>query len=326
MRPVNLKKASFALLSIMLLLSGGMMLYRDLIPDQTLHYQSRALPPLSPDQYHSGFTVEKIDDYAVSRGNAAPFHLNVARYQDDTGTFRQAIVFPPASENAGTLLNIDTLRSQVWNQAARSIREHVGQNAVFLSWWDNSQRLHFMAGRNVWVDAPIAAAYKKNDEKKLWREIGGGFAPDTNRLTRLAKWLMTDAGKGLEQIRKTLPPEKTAYFLTSMDDLARIQELSLLADRPLQLQSRVFRSTDNFHTLITAVKSWAKEGGTGSYLVQPFPGVGVRAWRIMEKKDEDLLFIRLLPFTHSLENPLDGVTMVFRSDWSGYISIFQLER
>lgn len=326
MRPVSLKKVSLALLSIMLLLSGGMMLYQDFLPDQTLHYQSRALPLPSSERYHSVFSIEKIDDYAVRRGNASPFHLKVARYRDDTGTFRHAIVFPTDSENSGALLNIDILRNQVWNQAAQSVREHTAQNAVFFSWWDNSQRLHLMAGRNGWADAPIAEAYEKNDEKKLWREIGGGFAPDSSKLKRLATWLMTDAEKSLEQIREILPPKKTAYLLTSMDDLARIQELSLLTDRPLQLQSRVFHSTDNVHTLIAAVKSWAKEGGTGSYLVQPFPGVGVRAWRIMDKKDEDLLFIRLLPFTHSLENPLDGVTMVFRSDWGGYISIFQLGR
>lgn len=325
MKLFSLKTALKALFSIILLLSGGMVLYNAFTPNHSLNYQSRILDVQSPDKFSTSFTIESLADYAIRRGNAAPFHLKVARYQDESGAFHQAIVFPPDSKEDGPILKTETLRSQVWNDAAQSIREHVGQNSVFFSWWDNTQRLHLMTGQDGWVDAPIAEAYKKNDEKDLWREIGGGFDPDSRKLTQLAEWLMMDADDGLKQIKKVLTPGQTAYFLTSMDDLSRLQELTVLADRPLQLQSRVFRSTDNFHNLITMVKSWAKDGGTGSYLVQPIPGVGVRAWRITDKKDENLLFIRLLPFTHSLENPLENATMVFRSDWSGYLSIFQLE-
>lgn len=324
MRTANLKTASMALLSIVLLLSGSMMLYRTYNPDQSLTFQSHHLDVQTLGNFPAYFPIKTLVGYSIRRGNAPPFHLKVARYRDEAGNFRQAIVFSPNSQRE-FLLDAESLRSEVWNEAAQSIREHVDDNALFFSWWDNTQRLHLMAGQDGWAGTPLKEAYTTKDAIHLWSEIGGRFDPDSNKLMHLAKWLMMDANQGLEQVKKVLLPDQTAYFLTSMDDLARLQELSLLAGRPINLRSRVFRSTDNFHNLIIKVKSWAKENGTGSYLVQPVPGVGVRAWSINDKKDENRLFIRLLPFTHSLENPLEDATLVFRSERSGYISIFKLE-
>lgn len=325
MKPFNLKTFSLALLSIILLLSGGMMLYKDFVPDNSLNYHSRSLDATSIDKLTTSYTVDSLINYAISRGNADPFHLTVARYQDETGNYRQAIVFPSNSGYDGPVLKTDDLRNRAWNHAAQSIREHVGQNAIFFTWWDNAQRLHLMTSRNGWAFAPIAEAYPQIDEKDLWREIGGDFDPDSKRLLQLAEWLMMDATKGLNQVKKVLSPEQSAYFLISLDDLARLQELSVLVDRPIPLESRVFRSTDNVHSLIVKVKSWATEGGTGSYMVQPIPGIGVRAWRITDLKAENLLLVRLLPFTHSLEKPLESTKIVFRSEWGGYITIFELE-
>lgn len=323
---MTLKTAALGVLSFALLLTGSIVLYNDLKPDDSLKFHTQRLDQVDMSKLMTQYPVTNLIQYAISRGNHELFHLTVARYQDETGNNRQAIVFPADANDKSPILNAENLRYQVWHQAALSIKEHVDQNAVFFTWWDNAQRLHLLTGRSGWANAPNLKAYRQKDEQALWREIGGTFDQNPNKLAQLADWLMMDAEQGLKHIRKELSSNQTAYFLISLDDLSRLQELSILIDRPIPIESRVFRTSDNIHTLIAQVKSWSKTGGgNGKYLVQPLPGIGVRAWRITDLTAENLLLVRLLPFTHAIEVPLENITMVYRSEWGGYLSIFRLD-
>jgi hydroxylamine oxidation protein HaoB len=322
----TLKTASLALLSIILLITGGMLVYEDFVPKPRLNFQAKKLALESLGKLPTRYTIKSLTEYTVGRDDHTDlFHLTVARYSDETGEHRQAMIFPSNSESEGPVLNPNELRHRVWTQAAQAIQQYVDKNAIFFTWWDNAQRLHLLTGMDAWVDAPVEQAFSINAEQDFWRQVGGDFDTDNKRLTQLAEWLLMDANEGLQRIKQELSTDQSSYFMMSLDDLARLQELTALTGRPNSLESKVFRSTDNIHNLINQVKRWSKEGGTGNYLVQPIPGVGVRAWRITDSKAENLLLVRLLPFTHSLAKPLVNITMVYRSEWGGYLSIFKLD-
>ena len=128
-----------------------------------------------------------------------------------------------------------------------------------------------MTGRSSWAQSPTTAAFQEPDQQKLWRAISGGFDNQSNRLKQIADWLAMDAEKALQQITATLPDDRPIYFLITVEDLARLQEIATLSGKALPFQTRVFSTTDNMHTQITQVKQWAKQDSTGSYMVQLFP-------------------------------------------------------
>ncbi|MGH8552939.1 MAG: hypothetical protein ACRERS_06545 [Methylococcales bacterium] len=85
----------------------------------------------------------------------------------------------------------------------------------------------------------------------------------------------------------------------------------------------MFPVEENIHRLISEVKRWARDKGTGSYLVQHLGSFGVRVWRIATSEGESALLARLLPFTSSLAKPLENVELVHRTARSAYLSIYR---
>jgi hydroxylamine oxidation protein HaoB len=59
-------------------------------------------------------------------------------------------------------------------------------------------------------------------------------------------------------------------------------------------------------------------------MLQPIDENFVRAWRIIDPAFEDSLIASLLPFTTAAEKELADVKLVFRSDWGGYLSLYQI--
>lgn len=299
------------------------MLYKNFNKNAALSFNTRTIDTEIAKGLVTAFAIDKVDIFSISRNHQSAFELMVAHYQDHEKQLRQATIFPK-TKTTQLSLNIDSQRGQAWNSAAQAINQHSDDNTLFLTWWDNAQRLHLMTGRKVWAHAPSAAAFQKQDERQLWREIGGGFEPENKRLKQLANWLVMDADQALIQIKKALTPDQQAYFLVTVEDLARLKEIANLSEQPLPFQTRVFATTDNMHTQISQVKTWAQQDSTGSYMVHSIPGVGVRAWRIKGSVTENSLLARLLPFSHALEKPLDGIDLVYRSEHGGYLSIYRL--
>ncbi len=299
------------------------MIYRSFTPAPPAY--SISTSPLAEVPLDTAFEISQLQQFDINQ-SGAQFSLNVARYQDNSGESRRAIVYRPPTTNITPILNLDDLRYQIWSQAFHAIQQHVKPTSLLISWWDNAQRLHLFTGVNTWSDRPIAELYAVAETRKLWQDVSGGFAKNDANIKQLARWLTMDAEQALQEIKATTDDHKQVYLLLSADDLARIQEIEQASGTSLALESQVFYHGDNIHSQIARVKQWARETGTGSYLLQPLPGVGVRAWRSVDQLTQNSLLVRLLPFTQSLQEPLAGVNKVFQSEWGGYISIFAIEQ
>ena len=281
--------------------------------------------PLIGSYYH----VDTLEHYSLGQFDQGGLLIQVAHYTDARDKPYSAIVYEPAAlANTTEITPLETqlqaLRQQAWNTAFNSIRQGSDQNSLFLTWWDNAQRVHLYTGRNTWAQAPLAEAFSSTEERALWHQLGGGFADNDEHLKQLARWLSMDAEQALDEIRTRIQ-QPEYYFLVSMDDLVRLSEISALSGQTLPFETRLFSPGDNIHTLISGVKQWANEKGNGHYLVQKLPAGRVRAWRISRAEGENTLLARLLPFTASLANPLSGTELVYRSsDWSGYLSVHRI--
>ncbi len=307
------------------ILAGAGLLFFGL-PDFSNHgLQYEKLAELKPGEpgfpeIQGAFPVETLARYRIGHEAGGGVELNVAHYQD--GQKATAIVFPPA----GNAQSEASLRHDLWQAAAEAIQKHTGQDALFLSWWDDGQRIRFLSGRKPWLDQPAAAAFPDAKQQEFWRQAGGGFATDETRLKQFARWLSMDADAALAEMDQALPKGQPVYWLVCLDDLARLSEIEALSGVKLPFEARVFPQADNIHSQIAEVKRWAGEKGVGAYLVQQLPAGGARVWRVTTEDGVKTLLARLLPFTTSLAKPLEHQALVYQSPWGGYLSVYQWQR
>jgi len=267
------------------------------------------------------FPADRLAHYRIGRSEGVGVDLSVAEYRDGQGRTASAIVYPPAQpdEPQGEA----KLRHELWKGAADAILAHTSEDALFVSWWDDAQRIRFQSGRAPWVDRPAAGAFPSEDQRKFWRQAGGGFNPDETRLRQLAHWLSMDADAALLEMAGILPKNQPVFWLVCVDDLARLSEIEALSGVKLPFEARYFAQSKDIHSQIAEVRQWAGEKNPGSYLVQQLPSGGVRAWRMTSEEGARTLLARLLPFTTSLAKPLDDFSLVYQSGWGGYLSIYQ---
>lgn len=266
--------------------------------------------------------AERLLRYQVSQGDRATLQLDVAEYLNAQKQPSRAIVFRAPE---GTGRNDAKLRHDLWQEAINAIREHSPADALFLSWWDNGQRISYGSGRETWSAAPSRALYRDSSERSLWNEVAGGYADDDATLRQLARWLAMDADQALADMQ-TRFRGRPVYVLVCLDDLARLAEIeALLGGGNLTFEAGLFPAAENLHAQIAAVKRWAAEGGTGNYLVQQLSSGDTRAWRIATEQGANSLLARLLPFTSSLAKPLDRLHLVYQSAWGGYLSIYRAD-
>ncbi len=286
--------------------------------------QIRAGAPGFP-RLTSHYLAEAISRYAIGHEDSGAFILHAADYRDERNVPHRATLYladadPPSANDRSALAR---LRHDLWQATMEAIRRHADEDALFLAWWDNGQRIHFFTGREPWAWAPVADAYAEADQRALWGEVGGGFAADEQPLRLWARWLSMDADRALEEMSERLSRDRAVYVLVSLDDLARLAEMERLSGTRLPFETRTFPSGKPIHGSIAQVKRWANEKGGGSYLVQQLPGAGIRAWRITTREGEKTLLARLLPFTGSLAEPLKPMSLVYRSTWAGYLSVYR---
>ncbi len=317
-----------------LLLIGGSFILFTLVlgltsdPSAGLKYEKvgELLPgfPGFPDaEMH--FPIQKIDQVGIAYPDGHHHVFDVAHYQDIAGQIRQALIFLSTKQNPqqvpAQVADLNHLTWQAWLDASASFRNTKAKNALFMTWWDNAQRIHLLSGKKSWANAPAREAFDRR-QQGFWQHVSGGFLKHSEPLKQLADWLLMDAQQAIDTIEQRFEKPNQLYFLVTIDDLARLSEMSTLSGKSVPFETRVFRSDENIHRLISRMRRWAREKGNGSYLVQHLPQLGVRVWRITTAEGEKTLLARLLPFTSSLANPLRSLKLVHRSEWSGYISIY----
>ena len=288
---------------------------------------------ISPDKLSSAslaYSVDSIDKYEITVTDDVIYELNVAHFKTENSEEKKAIVFIPSdlNERGKPVVGSDKssqYRYEKWLEAAEAIKEYTPEESLFVSFWDNAQRIELFTGREVWTSLPEKEAYASEQEQSLWQSVAGGFDSE-GKSKKYAQYLLMDMTSAVAELKQQLPENKVAYLLVTSDDLAHVQEVAILNDRSLPIETRVFPANSDMHNSISKVKDWAKDGdGTGSYLVQPVSEQSIRVWRITDKAFEDSLLIRALPFTSSLDKPFEHLKLVYQSDWGSYLSIFEIQ-
>lgn len=273
------------------------------------------------------FQPESLAEYQIAQADKVLVSLHAVSYRDKSGILRRAIVYPPVSDkDSSTPAGIGDghqLRHDLWADAAKAIRQHTDENVLFVSWWDDAQRIYFLTGRDAWAAQPVAKAYPEPRPRAFWDEISGGFAENEEPLRQLAHWLTMDADQALAEISGRLPKDRQVFWAVCLDDLARLSEIEALSGVSLPFEAKFFPAEADFHARISAVKRWAAEKGSGSYLVHPLQGGGIRAWRITSEEGEKTLMARLFPFVGSVGRAPEQLQLVYQSEQGAYLSIFK---
>jgi len=278
---------------------------------------------------HSAYPIDAVYAYKISDATGVEYELVVARYKDEQGDRNHAIIYLPHDEKRKDNIissgnKSSHFRYEKWLSVVNAVNKYTDDTALFVSFWDNAQRIHLFTGRKTWVSLPDKNAYSTKQEKELWESIAGGF-DNKNKMSEYSKLLTLDLGTALTELKNKLPKDREVYLLISTDDLSHAQEISILNNLELPLETRLFPAGSDLHKSISNIKEWAGEGkGTGTYLVQPVSERFIRVWRTTDKDFDNSLLIRLLPFTTSLDRPGEQIKLVFQSDWGAYLSIYKL--
>ena len=279
--------------------------------------------PLGDLGFSSHYPVERLTTYRVGGAQGLDVPLSVAEYRNEDGIVEHATVYP--QQKQVNIASASNPRMALWTTASEAIAKHASSDALYLTWWDNAQRIHFLTGEATWSRLPAEESLKDLPLAGFWKEAAGHFAEDPEPERDLARWLTMDAESALKALRSRLPNPKWIYLLACVDDLARLGEIERLSGVSIPLEVRYFPEASDLHAQIKEVRRWANEKGeAANYLVQPVTGGGVRAWRVTNPEGSNLLLIRLLPFSKSLETPLEGTRLVYQSHWGAYISLHEV--
>ena len=273
--------------------------------------------------FASHFAVDQLTSYRVGGAQGLDIPLSVIEYRNEAGKVENVTVYPDQKSGGSALAS--NPRMNLWVTAAEAILRHASPEALYLTWWDNAQRIHFLTGENTSPRLPAAESLSDQTLSDFWKIAAGGISENPEASRQLAKWLTMDAARALPLIQSQLKSANPLYLLACVDDLARLGEIERLSGVSIPLDVRYFPAGEDLHAQIKAVRRWASEGGDeANYLVQPVIGGGLRAWRVTRPEASNLLLIRLLPFSKSLEHPLEGTRMVYQSLWGGYITIHEV--
>ncbi|MEQ1545954.1 hydroxylamine oxidation protein HaoB [Methyloglobulus sp.] len=272
------------------------------------------------------FPVDSVDNYTIERGGKDAFSLLLAYYKDDQNQQRRAVLFPKGKQEARALPSPTGLRQAIWQDAAKAISENTPKDALILSWWDDGQRIHFLSGRDAWVNKPAEQTFVSPIWKHLQDNLLLASDSERNQLSTMARWLTMDSDKALAEIKQTLGTSRPIYLLVTNDLLMRLGEIVDYGGKPLAFSSKTVQAHDNLHGDIAQIKQWAYEEGDGNYLVQK-EDLAYHVWATAKGSGagKNALVVRLLPFVDSLKKLPEKVHLVYQSHWGGYLSIYKLE-
>ncbi len=330
---MTLKKGWLITLSGALLISGSALLWSQLSP--LLTFGNTAPQPVSAriqpvdnkaaDLTAAAFSAENLKIITFQDDGQDRFELLLVNYKDREQHPRNALLFPKSKQESVLLPSSTGLRQNIWETAAETIRQKAPEDALFLSWWDDAQRLHFLTSRETWVSKPGSATFNSRFWQTLKSELARASDQDNERLTKLARWLTMDSEQALQEIRLTFGDTKPVYLVVNNDLLMRLPEMADYGGAPLALINKIVPASRNLHGDISGIKQLAQEEGEGNYLIQK-EGAAYRLWLTPKQsaREKNTLLVRLLPFVESLKQLPTGIELVYQSHWGGYLSVYRL--
>ncbi|MGR8942425.1 MAG: hydroxylamine oxidation protein HaoB [Gammaproteobacteria bacterium] len=323
------RKGVFLTLSMALLASGSALLYRQqMLPPASRAEHRNGEEPLSvrriPEAKTEGqspFPAQSIERHVFSQHGREVFSLVVARYQDHDGMQQSAVLFPQDAQ--GIASSPTGLRHEIWQSAAHAISRKAPEDALFLSWWDDGQRIHYLSGREAWLQKPALKTFANPVWKALQESLPAATDEESARLSQMARWLTMDCDRAIAEIAAHFGAARPVYLLVNDDLLLHLAELSAYGGASLALNSMTIPAGNDLHGAIARVKRWANEAGDGNYLAQK-EGSYYRVWATPDPKVKNTLLVRLLPFVDSLKKLPEGVSLVYQSHWGGFLSVYKV--
>ena len=132
-------------------------------------------PGAARDWLKSPFSPDWLETVRLRSSQGVDLRLGVVGYRDSKGEPGQAIIYPPS---AASLTGDATLRMGLWNDLGQVIGRNTKPDALFLSWWDNAQRIHFLTGRETSARLPAQSAYRQSPLHGFWNQAAGGNLQD----------------------------------------------------------------------------------------------------------------------------------------------------
>ncbi|MGR8979292.1 MAG: hydroxylamine oxidation protein HaoB [Gammaproteobacteria bacterium] len=325
-----IRKGLLMVISIVLLATGGAILYQELPHSPSVEAVGakgseklavRHAPEPQAD-VQGRFPEQSVERYVFSREGKDLFSLLVVRYQDNAGRIQGSVLFPKDAQDIAS--SPTGLRHDIWQTAADVISRKAPENALFLSWWDDGQRIHYLGGKEAWLHKPAEQSFVGPVWKALQDGLPAASDQERGRLTQMARWLTMDSDKALSEIAEYFGASRPVYLLVSNDLLLHLAELAAYGGERLSVDSKNIPAGNDLHGDIARVKSWAIEAGDGNYLAQK-EGNYYRVWTTPDAKAKNALLVRLLPFIDSLKKLPENVSLVYQSHWSGFLSVYRID-
>ncbi len=195
-----------------------------------------------------------------------------------------------------------------------AIRDHVGEDAIVLAWWDMSRAIRLAAKRNAPLDdslargllIPVAWSEARKAEETRW---GAGAAPKSSEtFDRFIDALLSDEKRGAH-ILTEIAAGKPAYVAVHISDVWKAA-----AARPerLSIAYKDFPSSGVSHGVIKSATQWMREEKIdGGFAVEPIGGA-TRLHYFTRKGDSDALIAKLLPFSTSNPAQLERLELAYQ--------------
>ncbi|QSR85949.1 hydroxylamine oxidation protein HaoB [Candidatus Methylacidiphilum infernorum] len=229
----------------------------------------------------------------------------VARYLDQKKLESVARIFPPKPIGS----EIDDILYRLWEDVAQVVRTRAPADSLFIAWWDVSQRLKLLTGKEVWIESYDPAVIPKEAHGLLEEVFGSPL--ETGRLGILAQAFRSPASEGLAILRKALPADRPLLLCVTTDDISNLALALGKAPYELGFEMKIFPLAGaDIHGSIPMVMKWVNEKEAAGFLLQQLPTQTILAWRA-DKKAKETLLGRLLPLTSSLTHPLAGVKLLY---------------
>lgn len=322
-------KGILLLVGIASLLGGGAIFFHELSGpasseavqvDERLSFKSSTLQPADLPGF---FPADSARLYSFRYDEKSAFSLAVVQYRNALGAKSSAVLFPKEAQDGVISSSQTGLRNEIWQSASKAISKHAPEEALFLSWWDDGQRIQYLSGRDAWLQKPGEQTFSSFVWQALRSDLIEASNQERERLQQMARWLTMDADKALSEIVEYFGKSRPIYLVVNNDVLLRLSEIKAYGGSDLGLKTRNIPAGNNLHGDIAQVKRWAHEAGEGNYLAHK-EGHYYRTW-VAAGNSKNTLLVRLLPFIDSLKKLPEGVSLVYQSGWGGYLSIYKLE-
>ncbi len=215
------------------------------------------------------------------------------------------------------LLSVDMQVAEL-KALARAITQHTPDGALLLGWWDTSQALRLLTGREALFDAHLGEPLIL---PSTWPERGRTIARYEREF-----WGVPPAAAGLQRFRRfaealSLPPapgaavlrelagNREAYVVVHVSDLYK---LGLMRPERLGVAFKDFPVKGDLHGPIGFVKRWMSDNHYSAYAVHERSDSQARAYFLTDAHSGETLLAQMLPFTVSRPAMLQALQLVYQ--------------